>query len=218
MKKVFFIVAVATLFFSCQKEVEPAAPASSERFIFKASTENLTSPTKADMNASNQLVWAEGDQIGVYVNDEGWTDKNQPFTLVGTGGSTTGDFEWANSGTFSDKAAAAFFPWEGTGSDKNNVYEGTAYFKLRDSYWSYTSGKMLTPLVASLNGSTDQIKFKHAGAAVKVTINNLPAHVHSMGMTVDGQQITGDYMIDPAQAGSDALALSGSADVTKNTV
>ena len=107
MKKLLFVVAAATLFFSCQKEIFNDNPAS-QRFTFKASIEALISPTKADMNASNQLVWAEGDQIGVYVNDEGWTDKNQPFTLVGTGGSTTGDFEWANSGTFSDKAAAAF--------------------------------------------------------------------------------------------------------------
>lgn len=220
MKKVLFIVAAATLFFSCQKEIEPATPdsASGERFIFKASTENLVAPTKADINASNQLVWAEGDKIGVYVNDDGWPDKNQPFTLVGNGGDVTGDFAWDYSGEFSQNAAAAFYPWGGTGSDANNVYDGTMYFKLPDGYYGYTSGKMVTPLVAKLNGSTDKITFKHAGAAVKVTINNLPGYVHSLGMSVAGQQITGGYHIDPASAGTAALAIDGAADATKNSV
>ena len=217
MKKLFFVVAAATLFFSCQKEIVNDAP-SSERFSFKASIESLTAPTKADIDASNQLVWATGDQIGVYVNDASWTDKNQPFTLVGEGGSTSGEFAWDYSGTFSDQAAAAFFPWQGTGSDKNNVYEGVMYFKLHDAYWSYTSGKMLTPLVASLSGSTDQIKFKHAGAAVKLSINNLVTGTYKVKMTVANKQISGGFHVNPANAGTDALALDAAEDVTKNSV
>ena len=218
MKKYLFIVAVATLFFSCNKELEPTAPTTTDRFTFKASIEQLAEPTKANINADNGLVWATGDQIGVYVNDANWTDKNQPFTLSSGAGTTQGAFTWDNSGTFSDKAAAAFFPWQGTGSDNNNVYDGTMYFKLRDAYWSYESGKMLTPLVASLSGSTDDIHFKHAGAAVKVHINNVPKRVHSIGMSVNGQQVSGTFSINPANAGTDAMALVGDVDVTKNSV
>lgn len=217
MKKILFIVAVATLFFSCKKELEPTAPAT-DRFTFKASIEQLAEPTKADINAANQLVWATGDKIGIYVDDQSWTDKNQPFTLSSGAGTTQGEFSWDNTGTFSDKAAAAFFPWEGTGSDKNNVYGGIMYFKLHDAYYEYSSGKMLTPLVASLNGSTDPIHFKHVGAAVKVTINNLPAGAHSIGMEVNGQQISGNYQINPEEAGSASLALDGSVDNTKNSL
>ncbi len=222
MKKVFYLVAIATLaFVSCQKEIDinEQTPAENHGLTFKASIEALSDPaTKAAINASNQLVWAENDQIGIYVNDATWTDKNQPFTLVGTGGTTSGEFAW-DYGTFDNpNATAAFFPWEGTGSDKNNIYDGNAYFKLRDAYWSYTSGKMLTPLVASLSGNTGDISFKHAGAAVKVTINNIPAHAHSIGMSVEGQQVSGEYSINPANAGTDALALVGTADATKNSV
>ena len=159
------------------------------------------------MNDSYQLVWATDDEIGIYVNEPSWSQKNQPFILDKGAGTTTGEFKWEGSGSFSENATAAFFPWEGNGSDKNNVYNGTMFFKMREGYYGYTSGKMLTPLVASLSGSTDDIKFKHAGAAIKVTINNLPAGVHSIGMTVDGQQINGDFSINPANAGTDALAL-----------
>ena len=221
MKKVFYLVAVATLaFVSCQRqELDPTAnnnKVNQKGFTFKASIEQLAS--KANINDANALVWAQNDKIGVYVDDAEWDDKNQPFTLVGEGGTVSGEFAWDYEGEFSDKAAAAFFPWQGTGSDKNNVYEGTMYFKLPNAYWSYESGKMLTPLVASLSGSTDDIKLKHAGAAVKVTINNVPKRVHSIGMSVNGQQISGTYSINPANAGTDALALDGDADLTKNTV
>ena len=222
MKKAFFLVAVATLaLLSCQKENElnTAKPAENHGLTFKASIEELSDPgTKAAIDASNGLVWAENDKIGIYVNDATWDDKNQPFTLVGTGGNTEGEFAW-DYGTFTNpNATAAFFPWEGTGSDKNNVFDGVAYIKLRDAYWSYESGKMLTPLVANLNGSTGNISFKHAGAAVKVTINNLPAHVHSIDMSVEGKQITGSFHINPANAGTEALALDAAADITKNTI
>ena len=224
MKKVLFIVAVATLFFSCNKEIEPTAPTtpSTDRFTFKASIEQFSDPTKATINADNQLVWAEGDKIGVYVNDDTWTDKNQPFTLSSGAGTTQGEFTWDNSGTFSDKAAAAFFPWDdndnASDGTKNNVYDGNAYFTLPNGIYSYSSGKMLTPLVASLSGSTDDIIFKHAGAAVKVHINNVPKRVHSIGMSVDGQQVTGEYKVSVANAGNEAMTLVSTADATKNTV
>ncbi len=219
MKKVFYLVAIATLaFVSCQKEIEIENEVTRDAFTVKASIEQLASPTKGTIDAANQLIWAAGDKIGIYVNDPSWTDKNQPFTLSSGEGTTQGVFAWDYTGDFSNNATAAFYPWEGTGSDKNNVYEGTMYFKLHDSYWSYESGKMLTPLIASMSSSSDNIAFKHAGAAVKVTINNVPARVHSIGMTVDGQQISGNFSINPANAGTDALTLVDTPDNTKNTV
>lgn len=223
MKKAFFLLAFATLFISaCQKEKDPASSSepktTQESFTFKASIEGMGADSKGTINASHQMLWATGDKIGIYVNDDGWVDKNQPFTLSEGAGTTEGTFTWDNSGSFSDKATAAFYPWQGTGSDNNNVYGGTMYFKLRESYSSYQSGQMLTPLVASLDNSSSPIHFKHAGAAVKVTVNNLPAGVHSIGMSVDGQQIYGDYSINPSNAGADAITLVGASEDTQNTV
>lgn len=221
MKKMLFLVAVATLFFAaCQQEINPDQQIkTTDKFTFKAAIEQLADlDTKGTINASNQLVWATGDKIGLYV--PGWGD-NQPFTLVGDGGTTEGEFSWDNKtpeNSFADNASAAFYPWQGTGSSNNNVYSGTMYFKLRDSYYSYESGKMLTPLIASLENSSSFIHFKHAGAAVKVTINNVPKRVHSIGMSVDGQQISGSYSINPANAGTDALALAEAANLSNNTV
>lgn len=215
MKRLFCLAAIASLvLLSCERhELGEETP---RYYTFKASIESFS--TKANINDANGLVWAAGDQIGIYVNDASWTDKNQPFHLVGDGGSTDGEFAWDN-GDFTNKhATVAFFPWQGIGSDHSNVYNGTMYFKLPESYYGYTSGKMLTPLIATMSNSEFPISFKHAGAAVKVTINNLPTGVHSIGMSVAGQQIYGDYHMNPVEAGSAVLAIDGDTDATKNTV
>ena len=218
MKKVIYLLAVAALaFVSCEKEIEVNIDSNRDALTFKASIEQLSEPTKGNLNASNQLEWAEGDKIGIYFAS--WDDnKNQAFTLSSGQGTTEGEFTIDTGWSFvPTDATVAFYPWQGTGSDKNNVYDGTMYFKLSDSYWSYESGDMLTPLVASLSNSNN-IAFKHAGAAVKVHINNVPKRVHSIGMSVNGQQISGSYSINPANAGTDAIAVVGAADATKNSV
>jgi len=204
MKKTLLLVALATLFFSCQKEMEPAANESNESksIAFVASIEQPKSDTKADINASNQLVWADDDKIGIFVPD--WDDKNQPFTVPeGEGGSTSGSFSWDYGDFTHTTANAAFFPWGGDNHiDSSN---GKFYLELpehngTDAEPTYTSGKMLTPLVAQVTRTGDAydvINFKHAGAAVKVTINNLPVGSHSISLTAD-HPIYGYYNIDPA--------------------
>lgn len=197
MKKLFFVVAVATLFFSCQKEIEPTnTPSESKGITFTAAIENLA--TRADINASNELVWATGDKIGIY------DGAQQAFTLEGAGGNTTGTFKW-DSGEYSGTSATvAYFPW---GNDNNMSDNGNMYFHLLPSYSEYTSGKMLTPLVAELSLNGDKyapIEFKHAGAAVKVTINNLPAGAHSIGLSAD-QPVAGYFNVAKTAFGSSSI-------------
>lgn len=243
MKKLFIFAALAAplFLFSCAKEIEKVAensPEASKGFAFKASIENLDSPTKADINSDNDLVWASGDKIGVYVDDSTWGSgetyyyRQNPFTLVGAGGTTEGDFRWDyDDGNFvSTLATVAYFPWQGRNAAGtcNNVYEGYIYYKLPNYYNDYTSGMMLTPLAATITRSGvpeayENITFKHAGAAVKVTINNLPAGAHSMGMTAtksddSAQQIYGNYKLDVSNIGTAAMVVDGSAVPANNSV
>ena len=209
MKKLFFIVAIAALLFSCQKELEYESTQQKAGLSFAASIENLATPTKAEINDDYDLLWSSGDMIGIFVNDGSWADKNQPFTLDGTGGDVTGKFNW-NYGTFeNENANAAYFPWNDNFNDDNHISDGRFYIKLPEHYGSdsdpiYTSGMMLTPLVAPVawNGSGyNAIAFKHAGAAVKLTINNLPLGAHSIGLTAN-QPIFGYFNIAVADAGN----------------
>lgn len=213
MKKMFYFVAVATFaLLSCQQEEDVVNDVvKNEPITFKASIENFA--TRANINDAYGLVWANGDQIGIFFPN--WGEKNQSFTLSNGAGTTKGEFSRDQSGEYSlSDASAAFFPKQGD----NHVDEGTMYFELPKDYYSYTSGKMLTPLVANLSGNTDKILFKHAGAAVKVTIYNLPAHSHSIGMSVEGKQIQGYYHINPEKAGTDALVLNNAENTANNTV
>ena len=235
MKKYLFFVAVATLFaVSCQKEngLISEQNKNNKALTFKASIEQLggnaqsqnpsQAPVKGTINASNQLVWATGDQIGIFFNS--WAEnKNQSFTLSSGEGSTEGEFTIDTGWSFNPAdATAAFYPWDdndnaGDGTN-NNVSGGTVYFTLHEGNYGYTNGKMITPLVASLSSSSN-ISFKHAGAAVKVHINNVPAHSKSIGMSVEGQQVYGYYHIDAANAGTGALEVNGgTADNSKNSV
>lgn len=214
MKKVFYLVAIATLaFVSCQKEINPSEQTqNNEPLTFKASIEQLQDQTKAAINTSNQLVWATGDKIGIYFPT--WDDnKNQAFTLSSGAGTTEGEFTIDTGWSYNPSdATVAFFPC----GDNNVGGDGKVYYNLSGSYWDYNSGKMLTPLVASLS-SSNEIHFKHAGAAVKVTINNVPARVHSIGMTVDGQQVNGWFNVNPANAGTAAL-VANEVNNTNNTI
>lgn len=209
MKKTLLFVAVATLFaFSCQKENENEPSQQQEAFTFTASIENLTNPTKADIDASYDLIWRTGDQIGIYVN--GWAeDSHQQFDLVGDGGSSVGSFVRNQAGGWfkTTDAIVAYFPYGGG----NNYSAGNLYITLPEHFGTdvapaYTSGKMLTPLVAPVVYSGTEwvynpIEFKHAGAAIKVTINNLPAGAHSISLSAD-QPVWGYYHISPAVAGT----------------
>lgn len=216
MKKSLFFVAVATLFVvSCQKELNPSEQTvSNDTPCFKASIEQLADfETKATINASNQFVWATGDKIGIWFPS--WGEKNQAFTLSGGNGTTEGTFTRDQSADYSPTdASAAFFPW----NNENNVGgDGNVYFELKSEYWSYNSGDMLTPLVASITSSND-ISFKHAGAAVKLTVNNLVSGTYAVKMSVYNKQISGYFHVNPANAGTDALVLNDSENTSLNSV
>lgn len=230
MKKLLYIVAVATLaFISCQRQeldsTNDEAPA--KALTFKASIEQLEEATKGTINSSNQLVWAENDLIGIYFPD--WGDKNQPFRLnAADAGSTQGTFTIATAANPSGASAtAAYYPYDPIpdpvtatpaypSDSQNHVYDNVVYYNLKNEYWSYDNGDMLTPLVASISSPNDNINFKHAGGAVKLTLNNLPTGTYKVKMTVVGQQITGYYNIPATSAGTAAMTVNSGADNTAN--
>ena len=217
MKKSILYVVGATLFlFSCAKvnvpEKEDITPIPDNSFVLTASIDGFA--TKADIveiDAQHDgLVWATGDKIGVFVNDGSWTDKNQPFTLSGASGLSTGSFAWDHGAFENTNATVAFFPWDNgnnVSADNGKLYITLPEHNGSDANPTYTSGKMLTPLVAAMSftdGKYPPLALKHAGAAIKVTINNLPACAHSISME-SNQPVYGYFNIDPAYAGTVAM-------------
>lgn len=214
MKKIMIFAAIATLFVvSCNKET-PAGDNGGRNLIFKASIENVTS--KATLSDDLALLWSAGDEIGIYVTDEGWKTKNQPFKLIGNGGSAQGEFQYEYGDFNAQHPAFAFFPWTGSTSNDNNVYEGTMYFKMKGgAYYDYTSGQLLAPLVANLSDEDPtNIHFKYVGGVVKVSVKNVPGEVHSIGMTIAGWNIHEDFSVNPSQAGTCSVAATAGNDDT----
>lgn len=98
MKKIYYAflcAACAIVLFSCQKEVNapdndnPVVP--SEQLIPEGYSQltlsAVSDETKTTLDGAT-VKWAAGDEIKVYCNDASASD----FTLIGAGGSATGDF------------------------------------------------------------------------------------------------------------------------------
>lgn len=231
MKKIFYLAAIAAFaLVSCQEKNAPVIEEKTDAFAIKASIEQpetngnagVSSSASSDIaratiNGSNQLVWATGDKIGIYF--ESWDDnKYQPFTLSTGEGTTEGTFTMDAGWAYNPAdMTVAYFPYRaGT-----NMYSGNLYFELPAEYWSYDNEDLLTPLVASASSSSisaGNISFKHVGAAVKLTINNLVTGTYKAKMSVTGKQITGYFHINPTNAGTDAMALNDAEDASKNHI
>ena len=185
MKKTIVFAAIAALVLvSCNKENNEAPK------LLKLTASIEQANTKATLNDLN-LSWSAGDQIGVYFSDGGdsGAERNQSYTLEGAGGSSSGTFN--RDGGSGTSATFAFFPWQGAGSGYTNIWDNTIYLNLPSSF-TYNDSELLTPLVGNFSDAAN-IQFKYLGGAIKVVIKNLNAHAKSIGMTVVGQKVVGDF-------------------------
>lgn len=235
MKKIVLFTAIfASLLASCSKENANTALNSDESSINKsaivigAATENVAD-VKSTYNSSWKVSWESTDEIGLVVSNSGnsWY-TNQKCTTTGSGTNVT--FTSTTSYSENDKwNVAAFYPWNGSGSDvnnwyssDNNAYNGVMYFKLPSSYTGYTSGKNNMPMLANLTGENTHpanMSFKHVGAGVHVKITDLPKGAHSIGLEVDGVQLWGNFnTISASGAGSSSLVGSGNSDENADQV
>lgn len=238
--KALFVAFAALFLFSCAREIVPENKdnnsTAAQSYAFTASIDGFATKAVIHDDGENEysLYWAENDMIGIYTSDN---KARNPFKLDGLGGAPYGTFEYCGDGTFDrTDANGAYFPWQANpGEGRNNIWEGVFYINLPESYGNaddvfsakYKSGQMFTPLAAVVNynsdaGKYDSFTFSHVAAAVQVTIEDLPTYAHSIGMKVDGKQITGGFQITLANVGAEGTAgnmlLSASENTENNTV
>lgn len=193
MKKYLLIAAVCLIAASCQKEEGQEHRGLS----LSASLEQTSSVTKASLNDSRQTLWATGDVIRVYVeNDAGSWNTNAPFNLTSGDGNTNAVFTCETDYSSGNKwNVGAFFPYfEESAGNGSNINSGNMYFYLPEGYYGYTTGKTYLPLIADMSGGSTQptsISFKHVGGAVVLNLTNVPGPAHSIGMTVSGKNVFG---------------------------
>ncbi len=164
MKKIIvFAITISALFAYSKEQAEQTKTP-----LLKATVE--TQATKGTMDSELDFYWQE-DHIGLFIvkEDDSYTtnadfyttDKNVKSATFTCDTDFSSGYRWNVS---------AFYPWQGAGSEYNNIYNGYVYFKLPIDYYNYVSGQSYVPMLANLNtGSSTtptDISFKYAGGAV----------------------------------------------------
>ena len=184
MKKTLLICSAALLAaVACNKEIiDNTVPTGS--VVLKATMEE-TVETKvgATVNEDTKKVaftWTKGDAIAVKT-----ASGYETFTLIGEGGSATGEF----SGNAAVTAGApVVFPAAaaGTSTDVNLPAE-----------YDYVAGQTNALLYANVDADGNMM-FKHLGGLISLELRGVPAGAKFV-LTAQGQKINGAYSITDGQ-------------------
>ncbi len=179
MKRFYFaaMAMILATMASCQKEEEYLDLQSNTEHTFYATFENSAN-TRTALDASNNVVWSEDDQISVFSG----TTANNSFILREGANTTFGTFK-VNSvvaGTESDgstsdlSANVAYYPYDSnvTVSASNSSYILNATFPATQTYSeSGTFGNGASPMVAVTSSTLDaNLKFKNVGAIFRLQL------------------------------------------------
>lgn len=137
----------------------------SNSYVLKVRVEN-TVGTRTTVNESNQVLWVEGDTIGVFM--EG-ASVSVPFIYSGM----TGDVANFTGDMPEGKPVAAFYPYNETAE----LEEGSLSVILPNTY-AYT-GNSNGPMLGLPDGE-DGLYFKHLWGLLKVTIEDIPAEAEKL--------------------------------------
>lgn len=216
MKRIFVFAIAISVLFSCSKEQSEQTKAP----LLKATVETQT--TKGTLDGNLDFYWQSGDHIGLYVSNDADTWNTNADYYLSTGANSTSatftcDTDYS-SGNHWD--IGAFYPWQGSGSSYNNIYNGYVYFKLPTDYYSYESGQSYVPMLADLSGGTTQptgISFKYAAGAVILNLNGVPGSANSLGM-ITNRQICGDGFSGIATTAAGSGVLTGAESASNNSI
>lgn len=203
MKKIAFLLATAVLAAAaCTREltdtvVEGLLPG--QRIVsINASAESAGS--RVTYAEDRTFGWEAGDKIAVWTGAEFVT-----ATYAGESGAAQGPFRLilGEGETYSGVALYPTLPGSTVSGGKVNILLG-------DSYSPANLGSVLMPLVARI-ASPDQadLAFKHVGAAVKVTFQNLPEGDITFRLLSD-KGLTGTFEVDLSELGTASISAPAS--------
>lgn len=172
MKKSFLALAsLAAIAVGCQVETMPEAPVA-ESVVYEAVTEAYAPATKTSMNSDLQVLWSEGDQVGVF---SGYMFPDA-YAVTEGAGTTTAKLELAAPAQDPGRevamsGVAAVYPF----SDMlmfNNQGDGVPRFVFyAEQVQKYTEGTFANgsfPMVALTN--TNAFAFKNVFGAMKLQL------------------------------------------------
>lgn len=141
----------------------------SDTFVLKVKVENTTG-SRTTIDENNQVLWSEGDQIGVFVEGN---STPIPFTYSGMTGETanfTGDMP-------EGKLVAAYYPY-----NENTKLEGTVLSAELPSEYEYSENRTNGPMLGQPDGENG-LYFKHLCGMLKLTIGDIPTGAAKLRVT-----------------------------------
>ncbi len=192
MKKTLIFAASALLLAACNgnKDLAPeqiGGEANLVEYSFKVGAE-----TKAAISDAGVFSWAAGDEIAVW---DAQNNKFDKFTADSDGASTT----ISGLGATDANYTKAFYPYAAAASETSVAWP--------DSYASAADAAKGFPMMAINESGT--LNFKHLGALLKISINDLPAGVTSL--VFKGVGVSGTLPVDETDPAAPFCALGSSA-------
>lgn len=169
--------------------------AGKESYTFTAQIEN-ENPTRTMVNEQNQVLWVEGDEIGVFGELQ---SKNERFTLQsseGTSGQFTGQL---GSG---EQVDFAYYPYQ-----EDAELNGSTLTMTLPSEYTYT-GNSNAPMLGFSNGE-NSLSFKHLCGLMKVTVTDVPENSVRFVVTSENkiQHIAGTAIVEDIHTATAAFAI-----------
>ena len=225
-------MAICATVLSCTKANNNIS-ADKKVWTLSADIEQPTSVTKADLNSDLQTLWKTGDVIKVYIENgaNDWSTADD-FTLSSGNGNMSGTFHCSTEYSETDHwDRFAYFPYyyksspEGDTGNTGSEVDGDKKmkFNLPQGYYCYESGQSYLPLLANLGTSgvkhPASASFKFVGGAVVLNLTKVPGAAKSVGLYVDGKDITGQLgLIEQANVGNASGILTAGGTGTNNNV
>ena len=167
MKKLLLISAIASLaaFCSCSNEDENLG--ANQVYDKVVATIESDGSSRTTMNGT-YVNWVKDDQIGIFFQN----GDNKAYTLVGDGGSTSGEFGVETPIEEGMVKVLAYYPYSTDATYTDEVLN----INLEAEHTYSAASNNGFPMIAKIGAdSQGKIQFKNAGAILAVTVKNLPA-------------------------------------------
>ena len=227
--KTTIVLAVAALLAFCACSQEPAAPESAAPGVITLSLGAENPATRVTFENDVTFKWSAGDKVGAYmysttlpntgIGEGTYGPWIAPFELISGAGTGNGDFafeiKYPENGETVGRVAMYPYtthevdgPWEYQSYFDEN--SSSLVFNLPDKWKDLPNlDGVRIPMAANLDSGDKPIMFKHVGAAVKVTLKNVPAGARYFKLSAD-KNISGEFVIAQSEIGTGTIHGDGS--------
>lgn len=157
-------------------------------------------------NTTGKVEWAAGDKIAVYA---GSYVESDGLAAAGNPGSFTfASLTDANRANFAIYPASAAVAGSVTASDLKVQYPAT--YALTD-----LNSEAAAPVMIAANAPATNLAFKHVGALLRITVNDVPKGVDELRVIFD-KDVTGEFSVTGASTATPSVAVAAA--TSKNVV